>query len=104
MHVLLKMLNKVMEVIKFHEVVSVYVKQRKWWQRRSLHRKVFIWKQLDARPSFEHWLPKQLGGGAEKWVLKKYGWDDLAISNKPIKPLTIISAVSERRTFFVKYS
>lgn len=42
-------------------------------------------KQLDAGPSFEHWLPKQLGGGAEKRVLKKYGWDDFAIANTPTK-------------------
>lgn len=57
MRVFLNTQNKVNEVIKYHEEVSIFVKQ-KGLAMYFPQRAVFIWNQrgskLDAKPSFEH--------------------------------------------------
>lgn len=49
-------------------------------------------------------LASETGGGAEKRVLKKYGWDDFAISNTPIKATHYCKCCVWTTDFFIKYS
>lgn len=52
LHVFPNKMNKVMEMFQFHEVLPVC--ERQMCQCKSLHKKLFIWKQkLDAGASFE---------------------------------------------------